>query len=117
MNDKQAIAYIVEKLFKAGWVPVKVDDGDGWERFDYAAGEPLAMFDALADCVDATGEASVMFKQRSMMPCITSHSVLFIMGNAPYEVAADWNYSPNDPDGFDAAMNSATDQLENECIG
>jgi hypothetical protein len=98
-NERRVIYGLLCYLFQAGFVPVKLDDGeeiehmqlDGQERIK----EAMELIFNLDDC-------KLYVKKEGFTP----HYVMFVLGNADdgSEVIADWGYSEADADGFDATM-------------
>ena len=64
------------------------------------------------DAIFSVDESSIRVTRAKWHPPLKRlvHGILVVLGNAPdgSEVVADWTFTDNDPDGFDALMERLT---------
>src|SRR5580765_3942124 len=99
-NERRIVAAMIAHLDRAGFSLTTVYDGEENTRVHTAK--------AAMELIFNLDEASVRFRKSAKTPI---HGVLLIMGNGNngQDIITDWNYSEDDADGFNAAMNAFID--------
>lgn len=102
-TDRSALQHVIREMKKRGWNVRSVDNGGGYVKMA-GKGETEILDEALA-----SDDARIRFESAEGDH---RHTILIVLGNSPWEIVADWGYAVGDTDGFDAAMNAVTDELE-----
>jgi hypothetical protein len=105
VRERQAVAFILDTLAEAGFRPMgDVLDGLGGEPCGDSQGSTLGAMEAIFDLDDACVPMADAKGARV-------GSLLFIRGNRPEEILADWSSMRGDQSGFSAAVDAATRPL------
>jgi len=99
-NERRVVFALLEMLVAKGFTILSVWDGECMEKMQ----NPAAQVTDAMECVFNLDESSVWVQKPGFKP----HHIFLVLGNAEdgSEVVADYSYSDNDPDEFDALMNA-----------
>lgn len=93
--ERRIVAGLVQHLLDHGFVPFRVFDG---EEFTLVTDAKSAM-----ELIFNLDEASLRFTPKDKQRTGAEHGVLLVLGNGE-DIISDWNYSKDDGDGFNKAM-------------
>lgn len=95
-NERKVIYAMLNELEGKGFKLVSVYDGEN--------DEPATTVKEVMELIFNLDECRVYLKKEGYK----AHNIYYVLGNADdgSEVAADWNYTEGDPDGFNEAMDA-----------